>query len=74
MIDCELYPSIYKRKSFHRFLNIGNETISSEELREIEDAYKHFASLCPDIKTAVRIVPAEMTTCRRGEECCCKGK
>lgn len=70
MIDDKLYPVIYKRKSFHRFQNIGNETISSEELREIEDAYKHFAALCPEIKTAVRIVQEEMTTCRRGEEYC----
>ncbi|MGN0314886.1 MAG: nitroreductase family protein [Fusicatenibacter sp.] len=70
MIDCKLYPAIYKRKSFHLFRNIGNETISSDELREIEDAYQHFSGLCPKIRTAIRIVPAEETTCRRGEEYC----
>ena len=70
MLDCELYQSIYKRKSFHRFRNIGNEPISPEEQAEIEDAYKHFSALCPDIKTAIRIVPAEKTTCNRGEEYC----
>lgn len=70
MIDGGLYPLIYKRKSFHLFRNIGNEAISSEEQNEILEAYKHFSTLYPDIKTAIRIVPAEETTCRHGEECC----
>ena len=70
MIDYKLYPAIYKRKSFHLFRDIGNERISSDELHEIEYAYRHFQALCPDIKTAIRIVPAEETTCRRGEEYC----
>lgn len=42
MIECELYPAIYKRKSFHMFRNIGDEKISVEERVEIEQAYKHF--------------------------------
>lgn len=70
MIDCELYPAIFKRKSFHLFRDIETEMFSSNELHEIEYAYKHFSALCPDIKTAIRIVPAEETTCRRGEEYC----
>ena len=70
MIAQSLYPAIYKRKSFHRFNDIGNETISTEEQMEIKDAYRHFSALRPDIKTAIRIVPAEKTTCRRGEEYC----
>lgn len=70
MIDCELYPAIYKRKSFHLFRDIGNETISSDELHEIEEAYKHFSALCPDIKTELRIVPSAETTCERGAEYC----
>ena len=70
MLDCELYPAIYKRKSFHLFRNIGNETITPEEQMEIKNAFKHFSALCPDIKTAIRIVPAEETTCTRGEEYC----
>lgn len=68
--DCRLYPAIYKRKSFHLFRNIGNESILSEELHEIKEAYQHFSALCPHIKTAIRIVPAEETTCNRGEEYC----
>lgn len=70
MIGCGLYPAIYKRKSFHLFRNIGNERISSEERNEIEEAYQYFSALCPDIKTAVRIVPAAETTCKRGAEYC----
>lgn len=70
MIECELYPAIYKRKSFHLFRNIGDEKISVEERDEIEQAYKHFFPLCSDIKTAIRIVPAAETTCKRGEEYC----
>lgn len=70
MIESGLYSAIYKRKSFHLFRGIGNERVSSEERAEIEEAYKHFSSLCPDIKTAIRIVPAAETTCKRGEEYC----
>lgn len=70
MIDHELYPAIYKRKSFHLFRNIGDETISPEELAEIKEAYPRFYALCPDIKTAIRIVPATETNCKRGEEYC----
>ena len=70
MIDCELYPAIFKRKSFHLFRDIGTETFSLDELHEIKYAYRHFSALCPDIKTEIRIVPAEETTCRRGEEYC----
>lgn len=70
MIDCELYPAIYKRKSFHLFRDIGDGTISSDELHEIEYAYKHFSALCPEIKTAIRIVPSADTTCERGAEYC----
>lgn len=68
--ECGIYSAIYKRKSFHLFRNIGDEKISLEERNEIEQAYKQFYSLCPDIKTAIKIVPAEESTCKRGEEYC----
>lgn len=70
MLDCGLYPEIYKRKSFHLFRDIGDENISLEERAEIEEAYQHFSALCPDIDTAMQIVPAAETTCNRGEEYC----
>ena len=70
MINSGLYPFIYKRKSFHLFRNVGTEVISIEEQAEILEAYKHFSAFYPDIKTAIRMAPAEETTCRRGEEYC----
>ena len=38
-MDKSLYEMIFKRKSFHLFRNIGNENISLEELKDIEDKY-----------------------------------
>lgn len=69
-LDKALYDMIFKRKSFHLFRNIGDASISSDELEQIQEAYKTFLSLCPDIRTAIRIVPAKETTCRRGQEYC----
>ena len=63
-----LYNMIFKRKSFLIFKDIG--TISAAELCEIEEKYRSFLPLAEDIKTAVRIVPAKATTCRRGQEYC----
>lgn len=64
------YDMIFKRKSFHLFRNTGNQSISSSELNSIQEVYRTFTPLCPEIKTAIRIVPAEETTCKRGEEYC----
>lgn len=64
------YDMIFKRKSFHLFRNIGEERISEEELCEIEETYKTFVPLCQEIQTAIRIVPAKETTCKRGQEYC----
>ena len=65
-----LYEAIFKRKSFHLFRNVGNEQISEEELDEIINAWQDFVPLYPDIKTAVRIVPENETSCKRGGEYC----
>ena len=64
------YEMIFKRKSFHIFINAGQETISNDEIDEIKKTYEEFTSLHPEIKTAIQIVPAEETTCKRGEEYC----
>lgn len=69
-LDKALYDMIFERKSFHLFRNIGDASISSDELEQIQEAYKTFLPLCPDIRTAIRIVPAKETTCRRGQEYC----
>ncbi|MBR2811439.1 MAG: nitroreductase [Solobacterium sp.] len=66
----QLYDMIFKRKSFHLFRNVGTQTIAPEELESITKAYESFDPLYPDIKTTIRIVKAEETTCRRGQEYC----
>ena len=63
-----LYDMIFKRKSFHIFKDIGQ--IEDAELRDIEAYYNSLIPLVPNIRTAMRIVPAEETTCKRGQEYC----
>lgn len=62
------YQMIFKRKSFHLFRE--TQSINSLELKAIEEKYKTFKPLVADIKTDMKIVPAEKTTCKRGEEFC----
>ena len=64
------YEMIFRRKSFHVFRNVGNESISENELNDIQNAYSEFAPLNPEIKTAIRIVPEKETNCKRGGEYC----
>lgn len=69
-IDNALYDMIFKRKSFHLFRDIGNGRITPEELEAIEEKFHTLVPLSQGIRTAVRIVPAAETTCRRGQEYC----
>ena len=69
-MDNTFYEMIFKRKSFHTFRNVGNETISENELDDIQKAYAAFIPLHPEIKTAMRIVPEKQTTCKRAGEYC----
>ena len=62
------YEMIFKRKSFHLFRETGK--ISSLELKYIEDKFRSFKPLIDDIKVDIKIVPAEETTCKRGQEYC----
>ena len=66
----EYYDMIFKRKSFHLFRNVGDEKITSDELAEIENAYRDFTPLCAEIRTAIRIVPAQTVNVRRDAEYC----
>ena len=65
-MDKALYPMIFKRKSFHLFRETDH--ISQVELEQIEAQYKTFPPLVDDIQTAIRIVPTDKTTCKRGQE------
>lgn len=69
-MDGALYDMIFRRKSFHIFRNVGDEKVTDGEICDIMKAYEGFDPLFPGIRTAVRIVPARETTCRRGEEYC----
>lgn len=66
----DYYEMIFKRKSFHLFRNVGNETITQPELNAIVMAYQNFEGLYPDIKTAIRIVPASKVNLKRDAEYC----
>lgn len=68
MID--YYNMIFKRKSFHLFRNVGDEKITPAELAEIEKAYRDFAPLYSEIRTAIRIVPAQTVNFKRDAEYC----
>lgn len=62
------YQMIFKRKSFHLFKEI--EKISPEELKAVEEKFKTFKPLINDIKTDIKIVLPEETSCKRGQEYC----
>ena len=68
-MDKNLYDMIFKRKSFHLFRNIGNEHISDEELKDIEEQLSKFKPLVDDIKVKIKIVK-DGVTCKRGQEYC----
>ena len=70
MIRNELYPMIFKRKSFHLFRNCGREQISDKELDEIKNAWESFERLTPETKTAIRIIPAAKVAFKRDAEYC----
>ena len=68
-MDNNLYEMIFKRKSFHLFRNIGNEHISEEELKDIEEIFLKLKPLVEDIKVKIKIVKKGVT-CMRGQEYC----
>ena len=68
-MDKNLFNQIFRRKSFHTFRERIDVPISDNELQGILESYKSFESLY-DIKTDIKIVKAEETTCKRNEEYC----
>ena len=62
------YQMIFKRKSFHLFRDIG--IVSQDELKRIENEFRRCRPLFPDIRVDMKIVPANQTTCKRGQEYC----
>ena len=64
----DYYREIFKRKSFHFFKE--RESISERELADLNEFMKGIVPLNPQIKTEIKIVKEEETTCKRGGEYC----
>lgn len=71
-MNLDLYPMIFKRKSFHTYVNkvfnTGDLHLSNEELSEIINVYHDLKPLYPDIKTQIVIKKADESGCKRGNE------
>lgn len=65
-----LYEMIYKRKSFHLFINTGDEKIITNELESIKKQSFLFEPLDKSIKVDIKIVKGEETNCKREKEYC----
>ncbi|NLZ15613.1 MAG: nitroreductase [Erysipelotrichaceae bacterium] len=66
----DLYPAIFKRKSFHSFKLAKEARITLEELKDIEAAFLTFEPLYKDIKVGMQIVPAQGPGLKRDAEYC----
>ena len=64
------YDTIFKRRSFHLFRGVGKEKLTEQELAAIAQAYADFVPLYSDIRTAIRIVPAEVIGSKKDAEYC----
>ena len=69
-MDASYYDLIFKRKSFHRYGEPDDKKITEEELDEIRGMWFKFTPLIEGIKTKIKIVPGNQTSCNRGEEYC----
>ena len=69
-MDNNLYEDIFKRKSFHLFRGVGEGRIERSELEEIGRAFDDFDRLYPEIRTAIRILPADEVNFKRDVEYC----
>ncbi|MBQ0010968.1 MAG: nitroreductase [Ruminococcus sp.] len=69
-MKAEYYDAIFKRKSFHLFRGVGDDKLMPEELDEIQAAYAGFEKLYPEIRTAIRIVPAGKVNFKHDAEYC----
>lgn len=64
------YEMIFKRKSFHIFADVGSDSLSQTELRDIEDAFSGFERLYADTRIGIRIVPAKNFFLKKDAEYC----
>ena len=66
----DFYEMIFMRKSFHLFRGVGGDKLTQDELDAIRQAYEGFERLYPEIRTAIRIVPADKVNFKRDAEVC----
>ncbi len=64
----DLYDMIFKRKSFHLFRDIGDEKLTEEELKDIENQFSKLKPLDANIKVKMKLVKKESIL--RGQEYC----
>jgi len=69
-MDNSFFSTIFKRKSFHLFMNCGYEVLSQDEIDGISELFERAERLYPDIRMAIRIVPTTEVTLKRGAEYC----
>ena len=62
------YNEIFKRKSFHLFVN--GETTTEDDVKRVNAFIKTVEHLYPDIKTEIKVVPEKETSCHRGADYC----
>ena len=60
----DYYKQIFKRKSFHLFRDTG--MITDQDIQKLQEFIGSINSLYADIKTEIRVVPENETTCKRG--------
>ena len=65
-MDC--YKQIFKRKSFHLFRDTG--VITDQDIQKLQEFIESINPLYADIKTEIRVVPENETTCKRGGQFC----
>lgn len=64
----DYYKQIFKRKSFHLFRDTG--VITDQDIQKLQEFIGSINSLYADIKTEIRVVPENETTCKRGGQFC----
>ena len=64
----DYYKQIFKRKSFHLFRD--TDVMTEHDIRELEEFIGSVKPLHAEMKTEVRIVPENETTCKRGGQFC----
>ena len=62
------YNEIFKRKSFHLFVN--GETTTEDDVKRVNTFIKNVEPLYPDIKTEIKVVKEKETSCHRGADYC----